>query len=602
MTPIRRTISLLFALVTSVAASLLAGDYYFADGVQWIDLLRIGLLALSTAWLAWGASIAFNGLSANPRTDIPSSLPREHVRTAILVPVYNEDPVKTFSHVAAMAKSLQKLGALGGFDFAVLSDTRDDTIANQERFWLERLRGEVPQAKIFYRRRESNPGKKAGNIADFITRSGALYEYLVILDADSLMEGATLVEMVRRMEAEPQLGLLQTLPKIMHSRSFFGRAIEFSASYYSPVYARGLSVLQGDEGPFWGHNAITRTRAFAQSCGLPELPGKPPFGGHILSHDYVEAALLARSGWKVRVDPDLSGSFEEGPDNVMDFAKRDRRWCQGNLQHGRLVAAPGLKWWSRFVFLQGIMAYVAAPLWALFLAASIVAPALSVVPDYFPEPGHLPVFPHVEQAVAIALLTGVFGLLIGPKLMVVLDGVATRRNHEFGGSLRTALSVAVEIVCTSLLAPVMMLFQTRAVLQVLSGADGGWPSADREAGRVSLQEAWTGSWWIVVIGLMTIGATYRLAPDYLIWVLLVAGPQVFAPLLIAATSHAPAGWMNRIGLFEPSRERVQAGVIHDQEQVLSRWRNMSDVASTKAPSPLGVAISAEKAIRERSGA
>lgn len=603
MTSVRRSISLVFALVTSIAASLLAGDYYFADGVQWIDLVRIGLLALSTAWLAWGASIAFNGLAANPQTDVPSIPVRDFVRTAILVPVYNEDPVKTFSHVAAMAKSLAALDALGQFEFAILSDTRDERIAGRERFWVERLRAEVPDAKIYYRRRDSNPGKKAGNIADFITHSGAHYEYLVILDADSLMEGATLVEMVRRMEAEPELGLLQTLPKIMHSRSFFGRAIEFSASYYSPIYARGLSVLQGDEGPFWGHNAITRTRAFAQSCGLPELPGKPPFGGHILSHDYVEAALLARNGWKVRVDPDLVGSFEEGPDNVMDFAKRDRRWCQGNLQHGRLVAAPGLKWWSRFVFLQGIMAYLAAPLWALFLAASIVAPALSVVPDYFPEPGHLPVFPHVEQAVAIALLTGVFGLLIGPKLLVVLDGVATRRNHEFGGSLRTSLSVVVEVICTSLLAPIMMLFQTRSVLQVLAGADGGWPSADREAGRVSLQEAWTGSWWIVVIGLTTIGATYRLAPDYLVWVLLVAGPQVFAPMLIAATSHAPARWMNRLGLFLPSLERRQAAVIAMQEQLLARWRSLDEANKPEDGVPQRpVTISADEALHERSGA
>src|SRR5690606_33778824 len=405
---------------------------------------------------------------------------------------------------------------------------------------------------------------------DFIKTSGALYDYLIILDADSLMEGATMVEMVRRMEAEPELGLLQTLPKVVRARSFFGRAIQFSASYYSPIYAQGVAVLQGREGPFWGHNAITRTRAFALSCGLPTLPGKPPFGGHILSHDFVEAALLARNGWRVRIDPDLKGSFEEGPDNVVDYAKRDRRWCQGNLQHGRILTAPGLKGWNRFTFLQGIMAYVAAPRWALFLAASIAAPAMKVIPAYFPVPG-LPVFPRVEQANALALLTGVVGLLIGPKLLILLDGTLTGRNRRFGGTIRCFVSAVTEIACTSLLAPIMMLFQTRAVLEVLAGLDSGWPAANREAGRVGLAEAWAASWWIVVIGLVTVGAAYRLAPDFLPWVMLVAAPQVFAPLVISVTSQA-SNILRRAGLFLSAEEFAPAPVMRLQQSILARWR------------------------------
>src|SRR5690606_25094182 len=172
------------------------------------------------------------------------------------------------------------------------------------------------------RRREQNVGKKAGNIADFIRTSGARYEFLVILDADSLMAGQTILTMTLRMKAAPRLGLLQTLPRIIAARSWFGRAVQFAASYYSPAFARGVAGTQGREGPFWGHNAAVRTRAFAESCGLPALSGKPPFGGHILSHDYVEAALLARAGWIVRLDPDLEGSFEEGPENIVDYAKR----------------------------------------------------------------------------------------------------------------------------------------------------------------------------------------------------------------------------------------------------------------------------------------
>jgi membrane glycosyltransferase len=571
MVAFRRILSLSFVLLMAGTASFLAFGFYHSDGIQWLDILRVVLLAISTAWLAWGAVLALNGLLAFSRRRVARSRKPITATTAVLVPVYNEDPAKTFSHVAAMAKSLGRTAFAARFDFAILSDTNNPQIAAKEEYWLARLKEEVGDTcRVFYRRRQSNPGKKAGNIADFIKTSGGLYDYLIILDADSLMEGATMVEMVRRMEAEPELGLLQTLPKVVCARSLFGRAIQFSASYYSPVYALGLSLLQGREGPFWGHNAITRTRAFAQSCGLPVLPGKPPFGGHILSHDYVEAALLARNGWKVRIDPDLRGSFEEGPDNVVDYAKRDRRWCQGNLQHGRILTAPGLKGWNRFVFVQGIMAYVAAPLWALFLIASIAAPAMQAVPDYFPVPG-FPVFPRVEQANALALLTGVVGLLLGPKLLILVDGAVTGRNRRFGGNVRAFFSVVVEIVCTSVLAPVMMLYQTRSVIEILAGADGGWPAANREAGRVSLSEAWAASWWVVVAGLVTIGAAYRLAPEYLPWVMLVTGPQVMAPFVISGTSYASSA-LKRIGLFATEEELWPASVMQMQQSLLAHWR------------------------------
>ncbi|WP_265517581.1 glucans biosynthesis glucosyltransferase MdoH [Nitratireductor luteus] len=575
MVKLRRIASTLFAVAMAAIASALAAGYFFTDGVQWIDLVRIALLAVSTAWLAWGAALALNGLLSRRRDgwEDAHAGPAAGAMTAILVPIYNEEPAKSFSHVAAMARSLREAGGAGRFHFAILSDSNSDRIVQEEEFWFGRLRQEIgPDFPVFYRRRPTNPGKKAGNIGDFIRTSGALYDYLIILDADSLMEGAAMMQMVRRMEADPELGLLQTLPKVIHARSLFGRAIQFSASYYSPIYAGGVATLQGSEGPFWGHNAITRTRAFAQSCGLPELPGKPPFGGHILSHDYVEAALLARNGWKVRIDPDIGGSYEEGPDNLVDYAKRDRRWCQGNLQHSRLIAAPGLKLWSRFVFLQGIIAYVAAPLWALFLVASIVAPAMQVIPDYFPVPGLLPVFPRVAQENALALLSGVLGLLIGPKLLIVLDGALSGRNRQFGGTLRCLVGVFCEILCTSILAPLMMLFQTRSVAEVISGADGGWPAANREAGRVSLSEAWSASWWIVAIGSITIGAAYRLAPDFLPWVMLVAGPQLVAPLLISWTSFSGTALGRRFGVFATAEERTVPLAVTMQEGLLRHWR------------------------------
>ncbi|MDS1136068.1 glucans biosynthesis glucosyltransferase MdoH [Nitratireductor indicus] len=575
VTTIRRVLSILFCLLMAGLVASLAVGYFSSDGIQWIDAVRIVLLAASTAWLAWGAAYAFNGLLSLPLEpdERPFELVPTNARTAVLVPVYNEDPVKTFSHVAAMIESTVLFGVAERFDFAILSDTRDEQVAEQEAHWFRRLRQEFgAQTNLYYRRREMNTGKKAGNVGDFIRTSGALYDYLLILDADSLMEASTMAEMVRRMDNDPKLGLLQTLPKIVHARSFFGRAMQFSTGYYSPIYTRGLAELQGNAGPFWGHNAIVRTRAFAQSCGLPELAGKPPFGGHILSHDYVEAALLARNGWTVRVDPDLNGSFEEGPDNVIDFAKRDRRWCQGNLQHSRVMVAPGLKPWSRFVFLQNIMAYVASPLWALFILASIAAPSLKGVPDYFPEPGSFPVFPRVEQGLALTLLVGVFGLLIGPKLLIVVRGAISGANARFGGTWRALLNTLTEILSTSLLAPIMLMFQCRAVLEVFSGMDGGWPATDREAGSVSLSEAWAASWWISATGFVTLGFAFQFAPEYVSWLLLVAGPQVFAPLLIHISSWSASGRLKDADIFLTSADTHPSPVVLRQEAVLTRWR------------------------------
>jgi membrane glycosyltransferase len=353
-----RTVALLISAVLAAGGGWLFIDFTAPGGYDWLDILRSGLIVVSTFWLAWGSMAGLLGLFVLRRQGITGdpAVPPQGM-TAILVPIYNEDPVATFSRIAAMNLSLGELGLQDRFHIAILSDTTSPEIAELELVWFEHLLREPGgEGRIFYRRRTKNTGRKAGNIEDFVVRSGGAYDYALILDADSLMEGATMAEMARRMDADPKLGLLQTLPKIIHARSFFGRAMQFSSSYLSPSFSRGVMLMQGDEGPFWGHNAIVRISAFAASCGLPELSGQPPSGGHILSHDYVEAALLTRSGWKVHLDPNIGGSYEEGPENLIEYAKRDRRWCQGNLQHRRLLLAPGLRIWNRFNFLQGIMA------------------------------------------------------------------------------------------------------------------------------------------------------------------------------------------------------------------------------------------------------
>jgi len=567
----------LYALrFVAVALSLLSGGGAFVlflqfgsvDGIDALDVTRALLILISTLWLAWGAIQALIGLTSTAHP--PKYDPKAPIkgRSIILVPVYNEDPLVTFARIAAMDASIAATGDPAQVHFAVLSDTRNDLIAAREKLVFAKLVAERNAVgRFFYRRREQNVGKKAGNIEDFITRSGGAYDYAVILDADSLMEGATILQMIRRMEAEPRLGLLQTLPKVIRARSRFGRAMQFSASFFSPVFARGLAMMQGETGPFWGHNAVVRVRAFAESCGLPPLRGKPPFGGHVMSHDYVEAAMLARAGWIVRLDDDLGGSYEEGPENIVDHAKRDRRWCQGNLQHSRIIGGPGLKAWSRFVFAQGIMAYIAPLFWLGFILASIAAPLLAPPPDYFPTPyWPIPYFPPSEASKAISLAIGIFGLLFLPKVLIALRASVSGAAKGFGGAWLSFVSTLSELALSSITAPVLLMYATRSVMQVFMGRDGGWPTNNRGDGTLSLKDSFLAAHWIVTIGLVGLMATWAFAPGLLLWLLPVGLPMVLSPVILAWSSRP-----SRSRLMGVPSEYAKPAVVKLHDEVLNRW-------------------------------
>ena len=553
-----RTIAIAASAFLSLGGAWIFASFIAADGTSLLDWLRVTLFALTGFWLVWGGIAGIMGVFV-PRRKLEAVHGAPRGMTAILIPVYNEDPATTFSRIAAMNRSLVDLGVAEKFHFAVLSDSTSLEIAAQEAVWFEQLVREFHgEPRVFYRRRDKNVGKKAGNIQDFMERSGGAYDYALILDADSLMDGKTIAALAHRMDQDDKLGLLQTVPQVIHARSLFGRLMQFSSAFLAPYFARGAVLTQGEEGPYWGHNAIVRVQAFAASCGLPVLSGKPPAGGHILSHDYVEAALLARAGWKVEVDPDLGGSFEEGPENLVEYAKRDRRWCQGNLQHRRLVLAPGLKFWSRFTFVQGIMAYVASPLWLLLMAAGIVAGAL---PDRGARGSEDGIWV-LTAAVAAALLVA--------KFVILLRSTLADRNAGFGGIVKASVSVLLEIFLSTLLAPILLCFQSKAVIQILLGLDGGWPATKRSEGRIDFNDSFAASWWIVLTAGAVLAITLTVAPALVPWLLPVALPALIAPLLITATSLAGAEdgepW-----LFLTPTDVNPPQVVLDQQRILASW-------------------------------
>src|SRR6185437_6174339 len=309
------------------------------NGLTPLAVFMLALFLALFAWIALSFTSAIAGFlstlsGGGRRLGIGTGpLPALATRTALLMPCYNETPARVMAGLQAIWESLRDIDAAEVFDIFILSDTTDPDVWVEEEAAFLALRQRTGAACLFYRRRRKNVARKAGNIADWVTRWGSAYPHFLILDADSVMQAETLVRLVAAIEAHPDVGLIQTLPIITGGTTFFARLQQFAGRVYGPLIAHGIAWWHGAEGNYWGHNALIRTRAFAEQAGLPELSGRRPFGGHILSHDFVEAALIRRGGWAVHMAPALTGSYEESPPSLTDLAVRDRRWCQGNLQH-----------------------------------------------------------------------------------------------------------------------------------------------------------------------------------------------------------------------------------------------------------------------------
>src|SRR5882672_363337 len=364
------------AVLLTGLASMLFADLLWRTGWSTSRTILLVLFILLFFFSAIGCMNALYGFVIRLMGDTQSitRLADYHAKsldgtsTALLFPIYNEDVVRVYEGLRVTYESLEKTGQLERFDFFILSDsTSTDKWVEEERRWYNLVRELNALGRIFYRRRVFNEGKKSGNVRDFLNTWGRRYRYFIVFDADSVMRGQTVVDLVKLMETHPQVGLIQTVPALVNAESLFGRIQQFANRLYAPVFIAGLNYWTQGFGNYWGHNAIIRTDPFMQYCDLPSLPGRKPFSGHILSHDFVEAALLLKENWQVWFAYELEGSYEETPQSIIENAQRDRRWCQGNLQHAMVIFARGLRGASRIHLLMGILGYLASPLWLLFL-------------------------------------------------------------------------------------------------------------------------------------------------------------------------------------------------------------------------------------------
>jgi membrane glycosyltransferase len=476
--------------------------------------------------------------------DFMAPLPSIVSKNAMLLPTYNEDPAHIMSRLRAMHESVDRTGYGSSFDWFVLSDTTDPSIWIAEEKCFQSFRRETGTTNVYYRHRRENAARKSGNIGDWVKCFGASYGHMIILDADSLMTGDTIVRLAASMEEHPEVALIQTLPLIVNARTLFARLQQFSGRLYGPLIAAGAMWWHGSEGNYWGHNAIIRVRAFAQKAGLPELKGRKPFGGHILSHDFVEAALMRRAGWAIRMVPALGGSFEECPPTLLEFAARDRRWCQGNLQHLAVLPAHGLHWVSRLHLLTGIGSYITAPLWLMFLVLGILISlqAQFVRPEYFPKGFSLfPKWPAQDPILAAWVFAGTMGLLIAPKILAcILVGWEGRIRQQFGGGFRILAGFLIETLLSGLTAPVMMIFQSTAVGEILLGRDAGWQVQRRDDGVVPRSELIRRYTLPTLFGIVLAVIAYGLSLPLLFWMTpVIAGLLLSIPIALLSSTAFP---------------------------------------------------------------
>ncbi len=510
--------------------------------LQW--LFR-ALFAVTFAWIALAATSALAGILLPPRT-VPAERRPLSTRTAIVMPIYQEDAAKSAGTLAALGRGLIASGHGDAFEIFILSDSRDVDAWSRETTAFAGLRQALGgEMRAWYRRRRENRGRKAGNVQDFVERWGARYDFMLVLDADSAMSPETVVEMARRMEQDPKLGLLQTLPVLIGGTTPFARLQQFAGRLYGPVVARGVAAWQGEDGNYWGHNAIIRVHAFASSCGLPTLPGRRPFGGNIMSHDFVEAAFLRRAGWAVRLDPDLAGSFEGAPPSLLDASVRDRRWAQGNFQHLAVLGARRLAWPNRVHFLIGVGSYLASPLWLALLTVGLVLTVRAnlTLPEYFPDGVQLfPTWPQFDVVRMRWVFAGTMLLLFLPKLIGLAAALVDRvRRRRFGGGPRIMTGAVFEVVLSTLLAPIMMLLQTRHVVSILAGRDSGWMAQQREGQRLRWGDALRAHGTHAAVGIgLTLGVAL-LQPALVFWLSPVLVGLALAPLLSRWSGDLRAG-------------------------------------------------------------
>lgn len=574
---------------TAYAAWLMA-DVLGADQLTIMEMVVVAFFAINFAWISLSfftgiVGLVLRGLKLDAITlkRLKPIVRKGSLRSknVVVIPVYNEDPNRVFAGLRASYESLEKTGEIDAFSFFVLSDTRDPDIwIAEEMAWAKACADLNARGKIFFRRRTENTERKSGNLKEFCETYAANYDHMIVFDADSVMSGEAMVNMAYLMENNPDAGIIQSPPQPTGRQTLFARILQFISRVHGPTMSAGLSFWCMGSSNYWGHNAIIRTKAFIECCGLPVLSGKPPMGGHILSHDFVEAAFMRKAGWRCWLIPQLEGSWEELPPNLIDFAIRDRRWCQGNMQHARLMVAHGFKPLSRLHFFMGVMSFVSSPLWLLLLLSSTIATLQNTQLTYSFFPGHFSMFPQwpVDRSFEmLVLLVFTIGMLVLPKIISILMVCLGRDRKKYGGVMVLASGV-LETLYSALQAPIMMMLHSQFVFSVLTGNQVGWDAQERDDAGVPFKAALKTHRTIIIIGLIWGTIAIFVDQAFFWWLSPILAGLVLSPWLTHYSSSLAIGQAaRRLKLFVTPEEYDSP----DELRALARINAQSGDADVK---------------------
>lgn len=546
----RRLVFAVLVLATIVAAIWGLARILGQDGVSVVDGLILAAFIVTLPWTVigfWNALIGLAILRLHPDPlryvapleglEAPALPLPPRGRTAIVWPTYNEDPAMVVRHLLATVEDLARTGDLDAFDVFWLSDSQRPELFAEEAEAAERIARHPDLAGRFhYRRRTQNTAYKTGNIWDFIETHGARFDHMLVLDADSLMAGSAIRRLVRVMEANPRLGILQTLITGLPTQSAFTRLFQFGMRHGMRSYTTGSTWWQGPAGPYWGHNGLINLPAFRAHCRLPELGGRAPWGGLVLSHDLLEAVLMRRAGYEVRVLPDEFGSFELNPPCLPEFVRRSLRWCQGNLQYVRLVGRPGWHAMGRLQLALAILMYLSGPAWMLMMAFGFVQGAFGVTGGMLLAEGWGPVTPVFGLGLMVAIMTMAFM----PKLAGLGDALLDRaKRRSYGGGLPLVGAGVAEMLYSMFLAPIMALSETFFVARMLGGRGLAWSAQQRGDHGVGWREATRRFWPPTLAGIVILSAFWAYLPAFVLWALpLALGPLLVIPFTWLSTRQA----------------------------------------------------------------
>ncbi len=566
----RRSFILAANVLTYVALMTAAAFVLSAGGWTIVDAIMFTCFAIGTPWAVLGFWNSVVGLwllhghrdpmaAVAPFAKAGDDATPLHISTAILMTLRNEDPARAIARLQTVKRSVDATGEGAAFAYFLLSDTNNPEVALAEERLVAAWQAVDPDAqRIVYRRRTDNTGYKAGNVRDFCERWGSDYELMLPLDADSVMSGEAILKLTRMMQAHPSLGILQSLVVGMPSTSAFARIFQFGMRHGMRAYTMGQAWWVADCGPFWGHNALVRIRPFAEKCHLPMLPGRPPLGGHILSHDQVEATLMRRAGYEVRVLPVEYGSWEENPPTMLDFAQRDVRWCQGNMQYTKLLGHPGLLGMSRFQLAWAILMFLGLPAWTLMIALLPVAAwEAQSIADY-------------PVGLAIGLYFAFFAMYLSPKFAGLIDAAMTTGEvARFGGPVRFTASAIIELVFSFLQGAISTIRTSVFMIGLAFGKSVTWGGQSRDAYGISWKTAVVNLWPQTLFGSVVCSALYTVSPATFYWSLpLTAGYILAIPFAVLTASPWLGRVMQRAGIcgipedFDPPAEITALRVPH----------------------------------------